>query len=421
MTMPATHQRFRSAISGRIQSDSATLAARWLDRLKALVPVEPNEIFPTATILDHIPELIVEIGRIIGAPVDESAGNTFIVAKAREIGLLRHAQQASVHQSLREYELLRSILEAFVAEQAAAVGSVRIAEVVDCIRRINESIASLTQTTVSTLLERYNVTIAEQTRRLEGFNHLISHEVRQPLSAIQTAVRLWRVTEDEPDNVRREKVINAIERSADHLIEVVNTATRVAALQATDTAKLGEQRISLGTAAREVARQLRDMAQDRGVQLRIAGDCPDITVDVARLALILTNLISNGIKYCDPEKAERYVNVSTPATKSSECRFEVADNGIGMTPDQLRQMFTPFYRGQDKALRIAGLGLGLTIVRDCVDALGGTMTADSTPGVGTTFTVTIPSNANAHTMEAAPAVDTAAGGVKDRRRFKRFS
>src|SRR5262245_39646441 len=168
---PGTHEGFAATVAALIDNARRDLAARWLDRLTTLIPVRPNDVFPTEALLDHIPALIQAVAKFIAAPEQEIAGNTFVVAKARELGELRHEQHASVHQLLREYELLRGILETFVLEKGEELGHPDLTEVIRCLRRINQAVALLTQTTVDTFVERYTATIEEQTRRLEQFNH----------------------------------------------------------------------------------------------------------------------------------------------------------------------------------------------------------------------------------------------------------
>jgi hypothetical protein len=175
----ATHESFSVAIGARIEAESGALAARWLERLIAVIPVEPTNVFPTESLLDHIPNLIEQIAKSLTAPEHEIAGSTFVVAKARELGELRHEQHASVHQLLREYELLRSILETFVGEEATRLGlEPDFAEVLRAVQRINQAVALLTQTTVDTFVERFTATIEDQTKRLASFNQMVSYELR---------------------------------------------------------------------------------------------------------------------------------------------------------------------------------------------------------------------------------------------------
>ena len=387
-------QNFSAAIAARLDSERHGLAARWLDRLVAVIPVGPPAVFPSEALLDHIPELIKEIARFVAAPEEEIAGNTFVVAKARELGELRHEQHASVHQLLREYELLRSILETFVGEQAEELRlDPHLTQVMACLRRINQAVAILTQTTVDTFIERYQQTIDDQTARLIGFNRMVSHELRQPLGALQTATSLLRHISGDTDAERRQRLLAAVERSASRLVDLVSTITKMSGLNAADDAKPGVQRISLITVAQEAARQLRDAADERNVQIDVAPDLPDVTVDVGQLELMVTNLLSNAIKYSDPAKSERRVDVSLVQVNDSTCIFRVHDNGLGMTPEQVHNVFMPFYRGhanRDKELGVEGLGLGLSIVQDCARAIGASIEVESTLGENTTFIITMP-------------------------------
>src|SRR5581483_4343102 len=143
---PAT---FAAVIAVSMEENAAALAGRWLDRLLSLIPVAPNQVFRTDTILDHVPVLIAQIARYIATPEADIVANTFVVAKATELGELRHAQDASVHQLLREYEVLRSILEHFVVEQTKALQvKPDVLAALSCVRRINQAVAALTHTTV---------------------------------------------------------------------------------------------------------------------------------------------------------------------------------------------------------------------------------------------------------------------------------
>lgn len=393
--MPApTFDAFAATIAARIDAERYALAARWLDRLVALIPVGPNDVFPSETLLDHIPKLIEQIAKFLAAPENEIASDTFVVAEARELGELRHQQQASVHQLLREYELLRNILGTFVGEEARRLRlDPDYEQVLLALQRIDRAVALLTQTTVNTFVERYTATIEEQTRQLKAFNQMVSHELRQPLAALQMASTLLRRTEGDADEERARRLVTAVERNVTRLAELVTTITKMTAGSVADESKPGTQRVSLTTVAQEASRQLRDMAVSRDVRVVVAPDLPEVTVDVGRLELILTNLLSNAIKYSDPAKSDRFVEVLPVQSDESGSGFHVRDNGLGMTAEQLKRVFTPFFRGHtslEKAHHIEGLGLGLSIVRDCVDAIGASIDVVAAPNEGATFTVTLP-------------------------------
>ena len=99
---------YAEAIAERLQSAHYDLATRWLDRLVALLPLDAQTIFASHLLLDHIPGLIQEIGKYVGAPAEEDiAVRAIVVDKARELGQLRHKQQASLHEVMREYRSAR--------------------------------------------------------------------------------------------------------------------------------------------------------------------------------------------------------------------------------------------------------------------------------------------------------------------------
>jgi signal transduction histidine kinase len=113
-----------------------------------------------------------------------------------------------------------------------------------------------------------------------------------------------------------------------------------------------------------------------------------VWIDRRRIGQVLTNLVSNAVKYTYP-----HGQIWLRAYQDAEQRLviEVADTGIGMTTDQQRLLFTRFYRAESP-LRdtVPGTGLGLTIARSFVEHHGGTLTLTSAPGIGSTFTITIP-------------------------------
>jgi signal transduction histidine kinase len=134
------------------------------------------------------------------------------------------------------------------------------------------------------------------------------------------------------------------------------------------------------------------MADSRGVDVRISDNLPMITVDVGRLELVLVNQLSNAIKYSDPDKPERFVDVSGDAD-GEWFRIDVRDNGVGIPSDALNTIFQRFTRAhvdRDDLSHVAGVGLGLSIAEDCTNAMGGHIDVRSAEGEGSTFSLTLP-------------------------------
>ncbi|MBS1817609.1 MAG: HAMP domain-containing histidine kinase [Acidobacteria bacterium] len=393
---------FGDLLAERMQLAHREIATRWFGRLLDLLPVDAREVFPSS-LLDHIPALIVEIAASLREPNTAFAANTAMLDKARELGSLRHAQRASLHQVVREYQILGSILVTFVAEQLDALGlEPPPADTVRLVARLHEAVNVLSQATIESFVALYTQTIADQHARLEEFTRLAAHEWRQPLGAIQFAVSLLDRDDGSPE--RRERRLDTLRRNVAHLVALTRKLESVARLHGSGDDDLLLQTVPASTVVQEAARQLRDAADAQGVELRIASDLPSVTVDVGRFELIFVNLLSNAIKYADPTKDTRVVEVTGTADAAGWCRFEVRDNGLGIPSHALNTIFERFTRAHGDhahAAQVAGVGLGLAIVDDCVRAIGGRIDVTSVEGDGTTFTVSIPESPGAPLLDRA--------------------
>jgi signal transduction histidine kinase len=119
---------------------------------------------------------------------------------------------------------------------------------------------------------------------------------------------------------------------------------------------------------------------------------PSLVADAGRLELVLINLLANAVKYSDPVKPVRLVRVEHDAAAPYP-RVRVRDNGIGIPPSKLAVIFDQFVRVHahlDDELGAQGMGLGLSIVRECMEAMGGSIRVESIEGAETTFTLEWP-------------------------------
>jgi signal transduction histidine kinase len=390
---PVTADNYASVVSQRVAAERLTLAGRWLSRLNELLIVQPNEVFPSDSLLDHIPTLIAEIAGYLRAPADEEiAANAAVIDKARELGMLRHDQRASVHQLLREYEILGELLEAFVVEETERLGLTPTAkECFDVLRRLTHAARTLMRTTVDTFVSEYTTTIQERNERIKSFNRMASHELRTPIGTLMFASAMLRQPVVQADPRRFERVVSAISANTERLSHLVTNLERLTRL--TDILDVpSQQETDLHALAVEVARQLEDMAASRSVTIRVDSSLSPIVVDSARLELVVLNLVSNAIKYCDPDKPERWVEIAADRNDGS-CALSVRDNGLGIPDTDQTAIFDRFFRAHshlDGELGVSGTGLGLAIVAECVRELGASIACRSTPGEGSTFVVQIP-------------------------------
>ncbi len=394
---------YASILSQRVSAERLVLSGRWLERLKTLLTVAPNDVFPSDQLLDHIPLLITEIAGYLRAHAEEEiAANAAVIDKARELGALRHEQRASVHQLLREYEILGEILETFLVEETALLGlQPTSTEVFDVLRRLTRSIATLMRTTVDTFISEYMATIQDQNDRIRAFHRAASHELRSPIGTILFAAGILekdhgRLAQDEG---RLARIAVSVRTSAERLGWLVENLQRMSRLSEPMDGP-SRQLVEIETVANEVARQLEEMAAGRRVTIRVLPGLPVIVIDAARLELVLLNLVSNAIKYSDAGQAESFVEVAPgpPQIHPTLCSLVVRDNGLGIAEEDQATVFERFFRAHahlDEQLGVTGTGLGLSIVAECTEALGGSIRCESSAGQGTTFFITLPATANA--------------------------
>ena len=388
-------ENYADVVSQRVSAERSVLAARWLNRLNELLLVEPNAVFPSDQLLDHIPTLIAEIAAYVKAPADEEiATNAAVIDKARELGSLRHEQRASVHQLLREYEILGELLEGFVIDETERLAlHPTPAECLEVLRRMTRATRTLMRTTVDTFVSQYTTTIQERNERIKNFNRMASHELRTPIGTLLFASAMLNTDVIQLDSDRVARIASTISSSAERLSRLVTNLERLSRL--TDPLDMpSQQEVDLQALAAEVVRQVDEMATARDVVIRInVAEVPPLLIDSARLELVLLNLVSNAIKYCDPSKPDRFIEVGASLTSAEMCAIIVRDNGLGIAEQDQTAIFDRFFRAHshlDHALGVTGTGLGLAIVAECVRELDGSIRCESSLGSGTTFLISVP-------------------------------
>jgi signal transduction histidine kinase len=399
-------ENYADVVSQRVSAERSVLAARWLNRLNELLLVEPNAVFPSDQLLDHIPTLIAEIAAYVKAPADEEiATNAAVIDKARELGSLRHEQRASVHQLLREYEILGELLEGFVIDETERLAlHPTPAECLEVLRRMTRATRTLMRTTVDTFVSQYTTTIQERNERIKNFNRMASHELRTPIGTLLFASAMLNTDVIQLDSDRVARIASTISSSAERLSRLVTNLERLSRL--TDPLDMpSQQEVDLQALAAEVVRQVDEMATARDVVIRInVAEVPPLLIDSARLELVLLNLVSNAIKYCDPRKPDRFIEVAASLTSAEMCAIIVRDNGLGIAEQDQTAIFDRFFRAHshlDHALGVTGTGLGLAIVAECVRELDGSIRCESSLGSGTTFLISVPSRSRLVSADSA--------------------
>ncbi|HEY6830636.1 MAG TPA: sensor histidine kinase [Gemmatimonadaceae bacterium] len=375
-------------VGRRIRDARSALAGRWLERLATRVTVGPPQIFPTDELLDHMPLLIDGIGAFVEDSTQAIPADSAVVHHARELGALRHVQGFSEYEILKEFEILGGILFTVVKDEVARVGPMGDGtEIIACSHRLFQALALIQQSTTARFLELARERTTERENRLRAFNRALTHEMRNRISATLGAGQMLQSLDLSLDE--RASLSAVIVRNADNMRLILENLLELSRL---DLDARQQRHVALPSAIQEVARQLRDLATDRAVDLRIEAPMPTVEVNAAVVELTLANLISNGIKYSDSSKAERWVAVSAKVGAEFDATQEVVvtveDNGVGVPEVSLDRIFERFFRAEN-VLPVEGTGLGLSLVKDVVETVGGRVSAARTDR-GSKFSFTLP-------------------------------
>jgi PAS domain S-box-containing protein len=234
-------------------------------------------------------------------------------------------------------------------------------------------------------LQMMNDELQKANKALDSFVYTASHDLKAPLASIGGLISIFRM---ETDGKRKDEYLNMMEKSVKRLEGFIKD---IVYYSRNSRAPLQPVNIALPELTQEVFEELRFSQANTNVALEthFVEDAL-LMMDRTRLEAILRNLISNAIHYSDKYKPQSFVRVSAHITQET-LQLEVQDNGIGMEEVHLNRIFDMFYRISSGG---AGSGLGLYIVKEALDKLGGKIEASSAIGEGSTFKVLIPNHAD---------------------------
>jgi len=239
-----------------------------------------------------------------------------------------------------------------------------------------------------TLVVFHDVTEAkrlEETRR--DFIANVSHELRTPLASIKSVVETLQSGALD-DKVAALDFLSRADAEVDRLVQMVTELLELSRLES-GQAPLAMEPVDVGRMLEQTVERMLSQAKRKGLKLalEIAPDLPSIVGDAQRLEQAVVNLLDNAIKFT-PEGGS--VRVSARLVDGA-VQVEVEDTGAGISAEKLPRIFERFYK-VDRARGDRGTGLGLAVVKHTVELHGGTISARSREGHGSTFTVTLPAS-----------------------------
>jgi PAS domain S-box-containing protein len=219
----------------------------------------------------------------------------------------------------------------------------------------------------------------------------MSHEIRTPLNGIIGFTELL-IRDETGDEAERRDYIRTIRTSGKHLLELINDILDLSKIEA------GQLQVETTSCSphhliSEVVSVLRARAQEKGIDLEYRWDSEipeSIQSDPYRLRQLLMNLVGNAVKFTERGSVNIVSRIISDGEHST-IELKVQDTGVGIHPSQIEEIFKPFVQADNSVTRrFGGTGLGLTISKNICESLGGSLTVESTEGVGSTFTIVLP-------------------------------
>lgn len=221
------------------------------------------------------------------------------------------------------------------------------------------------------------------------FLSVVSHELRTPLTPIKGYVSLLLADAGKMDE-QHKRAVEIIGKEAEHLLKLIDSVLDVARMERGGALELEKEPVSLKALADDLAEVMRPQFESRQIKMEInlPEDFPALMADSTKLRRVLTNLLGNCLKFTPKGGCIRVAGVK----EDDKAQIQVIDNGVGIARENLEKVFEKFYQVDSSYTRAAGgVGLGLSIAREIIEAHGGKIWVESDGlGKGSRFCFTLP-------------------------------
>ncbi|WP_414582851.1 sensor histidine kinase [Scytonema sp. PCC 10023] len=385
-----------------LRDKTQTILEQWVEAVRQDKKISSTNNLSRTAIENHLSHVLSALASVLSQYQEDQIQP--LVQASLHHGTLRAEQGFDAAEIAREYRLLRDVIFVTLEPdlvQASALEVMRAVRLIDMV--LDEAIACCFQTYTKqrlTELEQLQNQLSlnnQELTRLVRANQdnlsILAHELKSPLTSIigysDLFLRLQRQQSNEKDTITHLEHVERVLRSGRLLLHLINDALEISRYDAGQM-KLQAERTNVHELITNVYEMLQPLADNKNLQMGV--DCDrapqEVVTDPLRLQQIVTNLVSNGIRYTESGT----VKIKCETLGIDKWTIVVYDTGIGIEPEDQAQIFEPYFRiaSGTKSFLPDSTGLGLAIVSRLVKLLQGEISLVSEMGVGSTFTVILP-------------------------------
>ena len=385
-----------------LQDKTQTILKQWVEAVRQDKKISSTNNLSRTAIENHLNDVLSALATVLSQYQDDQI--QALVQASLHHGTLRAEQGFDAAEIAREYHLFRNVIFVTLEQellQASAQEVMRAVRLIDMV--LDEAIACCFQTYTKqrlTELEQLQNQLSlnnQELTRLVRANQdnlsILAHELKSPLTSIigysDLFLRLQRQQSNEKDSITHLEHVERVLRSGRLLLHLINDALEISRYDAGQM-KLQAEPTNVHELITNVYEMLQPLADNKNLQMGV--DCDrapeEVVTDPLRLQQIVTNLVSNAIRYTESGT----VKIKCETLGIDKWTIVVYDTGIGIEPEDQAQIFEPYFRiaSGTKSFLPDSTGLGLAIVSRLVRLLQGEISLASQMGVGSTFTVTLP-------------------------------
>jgi signal transduction histidine kinase len=375
-------------VAGALRAAAGGLIDRWQEAVRHALPTA--DVLTFGQLRDDLPAVLEQMARALES--DQPGPTDRLTEISPAHGGVRYRQEFKLDEMLVEYILLRHIL---VEEVTRHLG--RPMAVGECLA-VNAAVDETIRRATVDFVEHQNRRLKAATEAQSKYLSFLSHDLRGGLNGIFLMIEvLKRELLKEP---KFADAVDDLEMMRRSITETIGTMDRFLHAERFRKGKVQVRpgRLRLHSLLNEFASHFGYQAKDKGLELKVEApaDCEVIT-DRELLGLIVQNLLANAIKYA----GRGAVRVSATCVNGGTWRVAVSDQGPGIAPEKLNELFGAFSRGETHGQ--PGVGLGLSIARQAAHFLSARLWAESQMGQGTTFYLELPKDGPRPTAEPAKA------------------